>query len=147
MEDIVDDYHGRISTVAVSRMSDILQSSVHRILTDQLKLHPYRIQLVHQLTDQDKKMRLDFANEMLDRNNREPNFIHDILWTDEAHFSLNGQVNTWNMRIWAAENPHEHLEHSLHSSRVTVWAGFNSRFILDPYFFEENGEVVSINVD
>ena len=107
VEETVQHYHGRISSVAISRLSNIPQASVHRILRHQLKLYPYRIHVVHSLTDGDKQTRLHFANEMLQRNSEDPNLVNTILWTDEAHFSLNGEVNTWNCRIWATENPNE----------------------------------------
>ncbi|GBN35044.1 hypothetical protein AVEN_84179-1 [Araneus ventricosus] len=59
------------------------------------------------------------------------------MWTEEAHFCLNGHVNILNCRIWAAENPHTIQEQPLHSDNVTVWCGFMATFIIGPYFFEE----------
>ncbi|GFV37278.1 uncharacterized protein TNCV_2255801 [Trichonephila clavipes] len=61
------------------------------------------------------------------------------LWTDEAHFHLDGSVNTHNCRIWESDNSHSTLQVSLHSPKVTVWCGFSASFILGPYFFEELG--------
>ncbi|GFY03512.1 uncharacterized protein TNCV_3211491 [Trichonephila clavipes] len=37
--------------------------------------------------------------------NRIPTWVFNILWTDEAHFSLHGDVNNHNCRIWATSNP------------------------------------------
>ena len=147
VEELVDESHGRISTSKISRISNISQSSVHRILTNQLKLHPYRIQVVHSLSDRDKENRVTFANEMLNRISEDPTLVQNILWTDEAHFCLSGEVNTWNSRIWATENPNVILQQPLHSPKVTVWAGFNSSFLLEPYFFEEGSATVSVNAD
>ncbi|GFV71321.1 uncharacterized protein TNCV_1476261 [Trichonephila clavipes] len=69
----------------------------------------------------------------------DPEWPWNILWTDEAHFHLDGSVNTHNCRIWETDNPHSTLRVPLHSPKVTVWCGFSASFILGPYFFEELG--------
>ena len=61
-----------------------------------------------------------------------------ILCSDEAHFYLNGGINTRNCRIWAANNPHACMQEPLHSPKVTDWCGFTASFIIGPYFYEEN---------
>ncbi|GBM15359.1 hypothetical protein AVEN_199623-1 [Araneus ventricosus] len=61
----------------------------------------------------------------------------NILWSDEAHFCLNGHVNTHNCQIWATENPHAIQEQTLHRDKVTVRCGFRANFIIGPYFFDE----------
>ncbi|GBO46894.1 hypothetical protein AVEN_186267-1 [Araneus ventricosus] len=63
----------------------------------------------------------------------------NILWTDEAHFHLQGSVNTQNCRIWTRENPFQMQPLPLHSQKVTVWCGFTVEFIVDSFFFEEIG--------
>ncbi|GFV95598.1 transposable element tc3 transposase [Trichonephila clavipes] len=63
-----------------------------------------------------------------------------ILWSDEAHFYLNGTVNTQNCRIWVKENPQIHTEIPQQSPNVTFWCGFTTTFILGSFFFEEIGE-------
>ena len=37
-----------------------------------------------------------------------------IIFSDEAHFDLGGYVNTQNYCIWGTENPHGHIEKSMH---------------------------------
>ncbi|GFU06773.1 uncharacterized protein TNCV_4353371 [Trichonephila clavipes] len=69
----------------------------------------------------------------------DPEWPWNILWTDEAHFHLDGSVNTHNCRIWESDNSHSTLQVPLHSPKVTVWCGFSASFILGPYFFEELG--------
>ena len=59
-----------------------------------------------------------------------------ILWSDEAHFYLNGTVKTQNSRIWAYEEPHAVEEIPLHPPKLTVWCSFTADFIIGPYFFE-----------
>ena len=61
----------------------------------------------------------------------------NILWTDEAHFHLNGQVNTHNCHTWAKENPNTVQAKLLHDTKVTVWCGFTAKFIMVPYSSEQ----------
>ncbi|GBL94313.1 hypothetical protein AVEN_16829-1 [Araneus ventricosus] len=58
----------------------------------------------------------------------------NILWTDEAHFHLQGSVNTQNCRIWARANPFQMQSLPLHSQNVSVWCGFTATFIVSPFF-------------
>ncbi|GFW99641.1 uncharacterized protein TNCV_3418741 [Trichonephila clavipes] len=64
-------------------------------------------------------------------------WLSNLLWTDEAHFTLQGSVNTHNCRIWATENPRTVVETPLHDEKVTVWVGFTPSTIIEPFFFEE----------
>ncbi|GFT38796.1 uncharacterized protein TNCV_1499601 [Trichonephila clavipes] len=43
-----------------------------------------------------------------------PDFHKRILFSDEAHFWLNGYVNKQNCRIWSEANPHVYVETPLH---------------------------------
>ncbi|GFU35803.1 uncharacterized protein TNCV_1083631 [Trichonephila clavipes] len=67
---------------------------------------------------------------------QDPTWGFNILWTDEAHFSLHGDVNNHSCRIWATFNPHEYTQKPLHSPKVTAWCGFTGSFIIGPFFFE-----------
>ncbi|GFU22972.1 uncharacterized protein TNCV_3946471 [Trichonephila clavipes] len=49
------------------------------------------------------------------------NFHKRILFSDEAHFWLNGYVNKQNCRIWSEANPQVHVETPLHPEKLTVW--------------------------
>ncbi|GFV76061.1 iroquois-class homeodomain protein IRX-4 [Trichonephila clavipes] len=44
-----------------------------------------------------------------------------ILFSDEAHFWLNGYVNKQNCRIWSEANPQVYVETPLHPEKLTVW--------------------------
>ena len=59
VQQIVSQHSGRISTTAISHESAIPISSVPHILSQQLKFHPYGIQLVHALAAIDKQARID----------------------------------------------------------------------------------------
>ncbi|GFX15396.1 DUF4817 domain-containing protein [Trichonephila clavipes] len=50
-----------------------------------------------------------------------PDFHKRILFSDEAHFWLNGYVNKQNCRIWSEANPQVYVETPLHLEKLTVW--------------------------
>ncbi|GFT73673.1 hypothetical protein TNCV_1289091 [Trichonephila clavipes] len=49
------------------------------------------------------------------------NFHKRILFSDEAHFWLNGYVNKQSCRIWSEANPQVYVETPLHPEKLTVW--------------------------
>ncbi|GFT45187.1 uncharacterized protein TNCV_1544411 [Trichonephila clavipes] len=50
-----------------------------------------------------------------------PDFHKRILFSDEAHFWLNGYVNKQNFFIWSEANPQVYAETPLHPEKLTVW--------------------------
>ncbi|GFV78272.1 hypothetical protein TNCV_94321 [Trichonephila clavipes] len=48
-----------------------------------------------------------------------PDFHKRILFSDEAHFWLNGYVNKQNCRIWSEANPQVYVETPLHPEKLT----------------------------
>ncbi|GFU56193.1 hypothetical protein TNCV_712521 [Trichonephila clavipes] len=50
-----------------------------------------------------------------------PDFHKRILFSNEAHFWLNGYVNKQNCRIWSEANPQVYVETPLHPEKLTVW--------------------------
>ncbi|GFW60857.1 hypothetical protein TNCV_2672781 [Trichonephila clavipes] len=50
-----------------------------------------------------------------------PDFHKRILFSDEAHFWLNGYVNKQNCRIWSEANLQVYVETPLHPEKLTVW--------------------------
>ncbi|GFU43068.1 hypothetical protein TNCV_3141781 [Trichonephila clavipes] len=50
-----------------------------------------------------------------------PDFHKRILFSDEAHFWLNGYVNKQNCRIWSEAKPQVYGKTPLHPEKLTVW--------------------------
>ncbi|GFY32237.1 uncharacterized protein TNCV_3557451 [Trichonephila clavipes] len=50
-----------------------------------------------------------------------PDFHKQILFSDEAHFWLNGYVNKQHCPIWSEANPQVYVETPLHPEKLTVW--------------------------
>ncbi|GFW55055.1 uncharacterized protein TNCV_2786701 [Trichonephila clavipes] len=67
-----------------------------------------------------------------------PNFHKRILFSDEAHFWLNGYVNKQNCRICSEANPQVYVETPLHPEKLTVWCALWAGGIIDPYFFKND---------
>ncbi|GFW95986.1 retrovirus-related Pol polyprotein from transposon TNT 1-94 [Trichonephila clavipes] len=77
-----------------------------------------------------------------------PDFHKRILFSDEAHFWLNGYVNKQNCRIWSEANPQVYVETPLHPEKLTVWFALWAGGIIGPYFFKnEEGHNVTVNGD
>lgn len=128
---------GNASVPAIANEVDMPISTVRKVMRQILRYYPYKIQRVQQLIQGDTESRLSFSLQFLARMNVDNSWPWNILWSDEAHFYLNGQVNTHNCRIWAKENPNVVQEVPLHAAKVTVWCGFTATFMIGPYFFEE----------
>jgi len=111
------------------RLSD---TTVQRILHQDLNFHPYKLMLVQEL-NQDFGRRTTFAETMLRMFEEDPELV--ILTSDEAHFHLNGSVNKQISRFWSTINPQQMHEHPLHCDRVTVWAAVAKFGVTGPYFF------------
>ncbi|GFV07250.1 transposable element Tc3 transposase [Trichonephila clavipes] len=77
-----------------------------------------------------------------------PDFYKRILFSDEAHFWLNGYVNKQNCRIWSEANPQVYVETPLHPEKLTVWCALWAGGIIGPYFFiNDEGHNVTVNGD
>ncbi|GFW15595.1 putative DD41D transposase [Trichonephila clavipes] len=75
-----------------------------------------------------------------------PDFHKRILFSDEAHFWLNGYVNKQNCRIWSEANPQVYVETPLHPEKLTVWCALWAGGIFGPYFFKKDeGHNVTVN--
>ncbi|GFV89948.1 probable cation-transporting ATPase 13A3 [Trichonephila clavipes] len=70
-----------------------------------------------------------------------------FLFSDEAHFWLNGYVSKQNGRIWSEANPQVYVETPLHPEKLTVWCALWAGGIIGPYFKNDEGQNVTVNGD
>ncbi|GFV92937.1 uncharacterized protein TNCV_1693301 [Trichonephila clavipes] len=129
--------HGEVSARAVARRTGIPYTTVWLALRRTLRCYPYKIHRHHELLPGDSVNRRAFAVWAFQKMAEDDDWLSNLLWTDEAHFTLRGSVNTHNCRIWATENPRTVLETPLHGEKITVWVGFTTSTIIGPFFFEE----------
>uniref|UniRef100_A0A1B6LRF1 DUF4817 domain-containing protein n=1 Tax=Graphocephala atropunctata TaxID=36148 RepID=A0A1B6LRF1_9HEMI len=114
------------------------QATVLRILHEN-KMHPYKISLHQELSEDDYLQRMNFCFWARERMNEDPDFFNDVLWCDEATFRSNGEVNRHNMRYWSYENPH--WMRAVDNQRywtLNTWCGIIGNRIIGPHFFEGN---------
>lgn len=129
-----------VSTRRRATQLGISRTSLRRVLTVDLKLFPYKIQLAQELLPRDEEQRLRYANKFVRLATENPNFLNNLIMSDEAHFHLNGYVNKQNCRIWGKENPKVVHQRQLHPLRCTVWCGIMADRVIGPYFLEDNDE-------
>ncbi|GFV69241.1 DUF4817 domain-containing protein [Trichonephila clavipes] len=103
------------------------------------------LQAIHQNDHQARRRFVEWAqNEIA----VVPDFHKRILFSDEAHFWLNGYVNKLNCRIWSETNPQVYVETPLHPEKLTVWCAPWAGGIIGPYFFKnDEGYNVTVNGD
>uniref|UniRef100_A0A915DRF2 Transposase n=1 Tax=Ditylenchus dipsaci TaxID=166011 RepID=A0A915DRF2_9BILA len=121
----------------VARLEDTpSNSTIHRIAKDEF--HPYKMQLRQLLRPIDQQKRVVHANNQLQLLEQDERFFDKIMFSDESHFHIHGQVNRQNFRYWCETNPHWYREAPLHSPRITVWAALGRMSVVGPIFMEGN---------
>lgn len=122
------------STRKMALSENVDHMTVWRILRSQ-QLYPYHVQRVQALSEIDYAPRRRFCNEMLHKIVNYPNFLSNILYTDEAGFNRNGIINFHNNHHWAEENPHIIVNSRFqHTFSVNVWAGIVGDSLIGPIF-------------
>lgn len=72
----------------------------------------------------------------LDQN---PDFLNNVIFTDECKFTNWGMFNRHNEHIWSIENPRVHQERRPQVRfGLNVWIGLLGDTIIGPYIYEEN---------
>ncbi|GFX25998.1 putative transposable element [Trichonephila clavipes] len=105
-----------IAIVECNIEEDPNESIRHR--TQDLGLRAYKIQLVQELKPNDHQARRRFVEWAQNVIAVVPDFHKRILFSDEAHFWLNGYVNKQNCRIWSEANPQVYVETPLHERKT-----------------------------
>ena len=70
----------------------------------------------------------------MDYGTMDADYSNKIIFSDAAHFHLDGFVNRQYCRGWCSENPRVIVEKQMHSQRVTVWCGFWAGGIIGAFF-------------
>ncbi|KAJ8913297.1 hypothetical protein NQ315_010964, partial [Exocentrus adspersus] len=121
----------RLSINKASQRLGMSRFSVYKNLKI-LKYHPYKIHLHQELNEDDLmkshnrpqgrddfEWRVQFSEIIMERIIQDANFLPLIIFSDEASFQLNGNVNRHNFKYWSDENPHWMLEkHTQHSQKL-----------------------------
>ncbi|GIX80629.1 transposable element tc3 transposase [Caerostris extrusa] len=100
--------HGECSAREVSRQTGVSYSSVWKALRITLKRYPYKLQHKQELKPPDFDSRRCFANLVFNKMEEQHDWLHTVLWIDEAHFTLSGAVSTHNC-VCGPQKIHMHL--------------------------------------
>ncbi|GFX28276.1 hypothetical protein TNCV_1125301 [Trichonephila clavipes] len=121
------------------------QNEIDYLLSKQRQISSNKLVALHFKYDQARRRFVEWAqNEIA----VVPDFHKRILFSDEAHFWLNGYVNKQNCRIWSEANPQVYVETPLHPEKLTVCCALWAGGIIGPYFFKnDEGHNVTVNGD
>jgi hypothetical protein len=141
-EETLDDIRVRLETSPRKSLKRLAQETGVSIISAQratklLKLQPHKTMVVHALKEHDPVARINFCDWFL-------RSVHDgeadrqlVFFSDEAWFSLCGEVNSQNNWYWSAENPRFIHEFPLHHKRIGVWYAISARSIFGPIFYND----------
>ena len=122
------------------------KTTAHALARTDGKLFPYKVSTHQTLTEADKESRKRYSGWLLRKCDTDPEFLHHVWFSDEAHFHLDGQVNSQNFRFWSAEPPDVVSQAPLHSAKCTAWCAISSNGIIGPFWFEDaTGATVTVN--
>ena len=113
-----------------------------RIIKFDLKFHPYVLIQRQKLRDGDPAQRLAFCNQFINMAEQKPaGFLDHLIVSDEAVFSLNSEINTRNVRKYAAHGdghpPDHYVEFLQGADQVMVWVGLTrTGIVLGPHFVQ-----------
>ena len=124
------------------------RTTLRRVLHQDLNVFPYRLQVLHTLTQIDKDKRVEMSEWLAKKIEDSPNWIRRVWFSDEAHFKLNGDVNSKNAVHWGSEKPDYVLQKPLHSLKCTAWVAISHKGIIGPFWFQDDdGNSETINTE
>lgn len=87
---------------------------------------------------------MEFCNFIINSLNNNPQFLRQILWTDESCFTRRGVVNFHNLHLWAHENPRGIRPRNFQEEfSVNIWVGIYNNSIFGPYILPERLSAVT----
>ena len=133
---------GRSPKKSIRRRSSelgISRSSLHRILTQDLHLYPYRIQIKHKLTTTDMQKRVEMCHWFQNTIECDPEFLNHVWFSDEAHFMLSSMSTA--RIIYSGVHKHQKRCFRGHYTlKCTAWVAISKHGIIGPYWFEDDNE-------
>lgn len=152
--EMVSKVHKRIARNQVrsgrkmARELNISHQSMQRILRNELGLRPYKFQKMHDLTDKQKKVRLQRAKELI--RLAESGQIPNIVFSDESPFVIEQYVNKQNDRVYlpkmSAENLHLRMATRKQGApMVMVWGAVTADG-RSPLVFIEHGVKINAQI-
>ena len=122
------------STGSVARALNASKSSVNRVLRTE-QIFPFHLHKVQALELEDFGCLLDFCNWVLNQYDVQPDFVSDVLFTDEDSFTRDGLIlNHRNSHVWDYVQPNALVEgNHQHKFSINIWAGIIANHIIGLY--------------
>lgn len=103
------------------------------------KFKAFKTKFLHTLEEGDRERRFEFCLWAQGNFLNAPNFLDNIIYTDEATFTTNGIQSSQNSRYWTTENPYHIVNcRRQYSQKINVFCGISGHRIFGPFFFREN---------
>ena len=93
-------------------------------------MKPFKIQLLQELKPNDLPQRRIFDKWDPEKLAEDSLLYQKIVYSDEAHFWLNGYVNNHNCRFWSKDQPEALQELTMYPEKVTVWCWWHHCTVL-----------------
>ena len=91
--------NSRLSAAKMAAEAGINQTSMRRILTEDLRTYPYKMQKTHELSTTHERMRLDRCQYIL--NLLKDGTVPNLVFTNEKKFDVQQCLNYQNDRVWS----------------------------------------------
>ena len=140
-------YENSLRSIIKSKpLFDVSQTTLYRILKDDLKYRFYHVKSAQPLTNAHKKQRTEFCRWLLEQRNSE-RFVKNVIWTDEKYFCLNQKPHRKNDGIWSNECPHEMVEsNNRNDQKVMLFVAIVDDKVPEMHpFVNENGRKFTLN--
>ena len=116
-------------------------TSFRRIVSENIKFHPYVLVRRQKLQVRDPAQRLAYCNRLIETITENPDFLDNLITSDEAIFSLNSEVNTRNVVKYSERgngHPDDHyVDFSQGADKIMVWVGLTGQgVVLGPHFIQ-----------
>ena len=111
------------------------QSTVVKILHKRLQLRAYEAQIFQALQPNNFSQQVVFAGKILDKIEKNNDYLQHVAFSDEATFHLSGRVNKHNVQILGSENPHVMVEYQKDSCKLNVWSCLLHDRVIGSFFF------------
>jgi hypothetical protein len=103
------------------------------------KWHPYKMEMLQHLSEGNPDRPMEFSEWAVNKLDGGTNFSSGILFTDEANFYVNGEVDHQNLRYWSDINSQWMNPSKMQGAgKVMVWCGIWDNKIVRPVFFDTN---------
>jgi hypothetical protein len=101
--------------------------------------HPRNMQLLQHLSEDDPDRRMECFEWVVNKLDDNANFPSAILFTDEANFYVNGEVNGQNLRYWSDSSRRWTSPPNMQEAgKLMVWCGIWGNRIVGPVYFDSN---------